>query len=119
MTVVALHTGIVFHDATAETYQAGTSDHGSAVDPRALCDPGDSGGVPESEPSRLHHHPDHGLPARGQEGAPPGEEDQPCSHFRSADFAQRSAEPVDRGSARTVRRPVAAGYGASDRVQTA
>ena len=72
---------------------------------------------PEKRQTRLHHHPDHGVPPGSQEGRAPRQESRKLPHFRGRGLARCRAAEIDRRSSGPVRRAHATRDGAPDRIR--
>src|ERR1035437_7638222 len=73
--------GGVERHARTEIDQAGTADHGDAVDERRVVDPRGAGGVSGEGPTCVYDHPDDGVPAGGEGRGAAGEEGGQLSQF--------------------------------------
>src|SRR5215813_10656016 len=93
--IVVLQTDIVDH-AAAEADEAGTANHGGALEPWSVEHSRDSGGVSREGPPRVFDRTDHRLSPGRKEGAEAREEDQQCTYLRSCDLPQRRTGQIDR-----------------------
>src|SRR5215472_5860954 len=93
--IVVLQTDIVDH-ATAEADEAGTANHGGALEPWSVEHSRDSGGVSREGPPGVFDRTDHRLPPGRKEGAEAREENQQRAHLRSRDLPRCGTGQIDR-----------------------